>query len=97
MLMRHAMHHQQRPLCGWHAQVCIISADFWGIQNTAGSGRGIRAALKGGGGTATAYHLLAELLQERPDTHVSFLGATKDIEACQSAQKVVLCPDPAAS
>ena len=56
-----------------------------------GSGRGIRTALKGGGGTATAYHLLAELLQERPDTHVSFLGATKDIEACQSAQKVFLC------
>ena len=67
--------------------MCIISADFWGIQNSE-SGRGIRATLRGGGGTATAYHLLAELLQQRPDTHVSFLGATKDIEACKSARKV---------
>ena len=38
-------------------KVCIMTADFWG--------------LKSAGGTATAYHLLAELLAQNPTLSVS--------------------------
>ena len=49
--------------------VCIITADFWGIDMIENS-RG--ATLSGGGGTATAFHLLANLLREDPGLKVSF-------------------------
>ncbi|CAL5227669.1 g10676 [Coccomyxa viridis] len=69
--------------------VCVVTADFWGILKfPQDSGRGVRATLKGGGGTATAYHLLATLLRQQPDLKVTFLGASKDMETCTQAQKV---------
>ena len=71
--------------------ICIITADFWGVLKTPqDSGRGVRSPLKGGGGTATAYHLLASLLKQQPGAKVTFLGATKDIDVCALAQKVSL-------
>ena len=73
--------------------ICIITADFWGVLKTPqDSGRGVRSPLKGGGGTATAYHLLASLLKQQPGARVTFLGATKDIDVCALAQKVILRP-----
>lgn len=72
--------------------ICIITADFWGVLNSPpDSGRGVRATLKGGGGTATAYHLLASLLKQQPGLKVTFLGVTKDINVCTQAQKVLFC------
>ena len=71
--------------------ICIITADFWGVLKTPqDSGRGARSSLKGGGGTATAYHLLASLLKQQPGAKVTFLGATKDTDVCALAQKVSL-------
>lgn len=68
-------------------KVCIITADFWGMLKS-DSGRGVRAMLKGGGGTATASHLLANTLKEQDFLQVTFLGVTKDIDVCTQAQKV---------
>ena len=39
-------------------------------------------------GTATAFHLLANLLKQQPNLKVTFLGATKDTDTCTQAQKV---------
>ena len=73
--------------------ICIITADFWGVLKTPqDNGRGVRSPLKGGGGTATAYHLLASLLKQQPGAKVTFLGATKDVDVCALAQKVSLHP-----
>ncbi|CAL8462363.1 g1896 [Coccomyxa elongata] len=44
--------------------------------------------LKGGGGTATATHLLANTLREQDFVDVTFLGVTKEIDVCTQAQKV---------
>lgn len=69
-------------------KTCIITADFWGMIQS-DSGRGVRAMLKGGGGTATATHLLATTLREQDFVDVTFLGVTKEIDVCTQAQKVV--------
>lgn len=69
-------------------KTCIITADFWGMLQSE-SGRGVRAVLKGGGGTATATHLLANTLKEHDFVDVTFLGVTKEIGVCEQAQKVV--------
>lgn len=68
-------------------KVCIVTADFWGMLKS-DTGRGVRAMLKGGGGTATATHLLANTLREQDFTRVTFLGVTKEVEVCTQAQKV---------
>lgn len=68
-------------------KTCIITADFWGMIKSE-SGRGVRAMLKGGGGTATATHLLANTLREQDFVDVTFLGVTKEIDVCTQAQKV---------
>jgi hypothetical protein len=36
------------------------------------------------GGTATAYHLLAEALLKSPRLQLTFLGATDNVEACNA-------------
>ena len=46
-------------------KVCVFTADFWG--------------LKSAGGTATAYHLLAELLAKSPGLQVRELLAATDV------------------
>lgn len=81
--------HVSRSLrtAGSKLKTCIITADFWGMLKF-DSGRGVRATLKGGGGTATASHLLANVLREQDFTDVTFLGVTKEIDVCTQAQKV---------
>jgi hypothetical protein len=74
-------------------KACIVTGDFWGILKVE-TGRGVRANLKGGGGTATANHLLAKLLMEKGDIDVIFLGVTKEIDTCTQAQKVMHCNSP---
>ncbi|KAK9821580.1 hypothetical protein WJX81_008053 [Elliptochloris bilobata] len=54
--------------------VCILTADFWG--------------LKSAGGTATAYHLLAQALGGAPNIHVTFLGVTKRANECQEGARI---------
>ncbi|KAK9907269.1 hypothetical protein WJX75_000339 [Coccomyxa subellipsoidea] len=51
--------------------VCIMTADFWG--------------LKTAGGTATAYHLLAQALSLSPGLQVTFLAVTRHLQLCQEA------------
>lgn len=69
-------------------KTCIVTADFWGMLQS-DNGRGVRAMLKGGGGTATATHLLANTLREQDFVDVTFLGVTKEIDVCTQAQKVI--------
>ena len=73
---------------GRKLSVCVLTADFWGLLKSPQE-RG-RTTLKGGGGTATAFHLLATLLKQQPGVTVTFLGVTKDIVACTQAQKVMI-------
>lgn len=86
----HSLNFQTRSLVAQSSnrlKACIVTADFWGILKV-DSGRGVRANLKGGGGTATASHFLANLLTEEGDVDVTFLGVSKDIDTCSQAQKV---------
>lgn len=73
---------------GRKLSVCVLTADFWGLLKSPQE-RG-RTTLKGGGGTATAFHLLASLLKQQPGLTLTFLGVTKDIDACTQAQKVMI-------
>ncbi|KAK9809161.1 hypothetical protein WJX72_010415 [[Myrmecia] bisecta] len=58
-------------------QVCILSADFWGLDAA--------------GGTATAYHLLAEVLAAHSSvSSVTFLGVSKHLLQCQLASNTTI-------
>ncbi|CAL8462880.1 g2414 [Coccomyxa elongata] len=51
--------------------VCIMTADYWG--------------LKTAGGTATAYHLLAQALASSEELQVTFLAVSRHLQQCQEA------------